>query len=575
MLRSTSISAIMTMVEKLIQTNVVICPKPQTPLSEIVMKCYSPSLNARVVDSDGSDKKADGALETLQDLSWMLRNPPANLAPVEAPCHGDFSESFVRTLAESVRGNITVARNVVTPMINSIVDLVETRRKNNQTTIASTLAVVQDNFEDIWSSPALDSLVERFKDSPAHGDVELFDVHPMLSEEQVIAMMHTGVSRFDKELDDWIEQVGRACFVEVYSRYFVPRTDNETGARLDPSQYGFNIHWLGTNGYAARNDYLAVHLIARSLLENIPEGVDMSADEYRLMMAGVLEQTGRTICRLFDERENDRENRRLVIQWPMQNAEFRADQPTCGHLVVNGDVYTQWLSEGGTPEILLGSSVTDREMGFGTLIEKREHYESSWKYRMTVVRSAQNSREFSVVLSALRDALTQCINDMPDAQITAGSRGDMHVKLATLLENVYINDVAGDSIYRTVRKLVCSVLFANRDVRTILDNMEGVAKIHADLDVREVALLATIELLTLWFAGLIDIKRNPILNTHDGALVTGLTLVNIVQLIEDVVVQVAGDDIADKLNGEDIYSSTIADTVAASLQSKLVPSTTL
>lgn len=575
MLRSNSVSAIITMAEKLIQTNVVLSPKPQTPLSEIVLKCYSPSLNARVMDSDGADKKPDQALATLQDLVWMLRNPPANAAPVEAPCHGDFSSEFVKTLAQSVRGNITVARNVATPLINQVVDIVETRRKNNQTTIASTLAVVQDNFEDIWSSPALDSLVERFKDAPAHGDVELFDVHPILTEEQVIELMHTGVSRFDKELDEWIEQTGRTRFLEVYTRYFVPGTDHETGKRLDPSDYGYNIHWLSEDGYAARNDYLAVHLIARSLLENAPEGIDMSADEYRLMMAGVLEQTGRTICRLFEEREQDREARRLVIQWPMANAEFQADAPTRGHLVVNGDVYTQWLSEGGTPETLLGSSVTDREMGYGTLIEKREEYENAWKYRVTVVRSAQNSKEFSVVLSALRDALTGCINDMPDDQITSGTRGDLHVKLSAMLENVYINDVAGDSIYRTVRKLVCAILFSNRDVRTILDNMEGVSKIHADLDVREVALLATIELLTRWFAGLVDIKRNPILNTHDGALITGLSLANIVQLIEDVVVEVAGDDISDKLNGEDIYSSTIADTVAASLQSKLVPTTTL
>jgi hypothetical protein len=252
-----------------------------------------------------------------------------------------------------------------------------------------------------------------------------------------------------------------------------------------------------------------------------------------------------------------------------------ADNPSLGHLIVNGDVYTQWLSEGGTPETLLGASVTDREMGFGSLIEKRDQYESSWKYRMTVVRSAQNSKEFSVVLGALRDALTKCINDLPDDQLKAGSRGDLHVRLAAALENVYINDVAGDSIYRTVRKLVCGILFANRDVRSILDNMEGVAKIHADLDVREVALLATIELLTKWFSGLVDIKRNAVLNTHDGALITGLTLTNMVQLVEDVVVEVAGDDIANQLNGEDIYTSTIADTVAASLQSKLVPMTTL
>jgi hypothetical protein len=48
-----------------------------------------------------------------------------------------------------------------------------------------------------------------------------------------------------------------------------------------------------------------------------------------------------------------------------------------------------------------------------------------------------------------------------------------------------------------------------------------------------------------------------------------------VQLTEDVIVHVAGDDISNKLNGNDIYTSTVADVVAASLQAKLVPKTLL
>lgn len=572
MIRSTSLSAIIAMAQNLIETKYIIIPKPQTPLSEAVAKCYSPSMHTNCGQSPLTS--AD-AINTLQDLCWMMRNPDNNIVTANDSCHGDVCDQFAKLLADSVRDTISTSRTIVTPLVNQIVDYIQQCRKNNETNIANTLTIVVDRFESIWDSETLHDLVGRFNDAPAYGDVELFNVHPALTVEQIVAMLKTGVARADKDIEEWLDFVGTDYVVRTYQSYFVPSMDRETTKRLDPSDYGYNIHWLDGRGIAARNEYLAVHLFARTLLQNPPEGLDMSLEQYREMMAGVLEQTGRMICRLFEHRRFDREQKRLVLNWPAENAEFMAQYPDLGHLFVNGDIYDEWLAEGGTPEALLGSAVTDRSMNYSWLIENKDQYERDYASRTAVVRSGQSSREYGVVLSALRDSITKAINELPEDRLVDGTRSNLHIKLDGYLQETYMQDVSEKNIYRTVRKIVCGVMFQNRDIRTVLDNIDTLREEHGDMEIREIALLSTIDLLTRWFSTLVDIKIGDVYCTHEGSVITGLTLANIVQLTEDVIVHVAGDDISNKLNGNDIYTSTVADVVAASLQAKLVPKTLL
>ena len=58
----------------------------------------------------------------------------------------------------------------------------------------------------------------------------------------------------------------------------------------------------------------------------------------------------------------------------------------------------------------------------------------------------------------------------------------------------------------------------------------------------------------------------------DRAIETGLVLANAAALIIEVLLSVAGDDMATHIQGESIYESDVlADTVVAHLQSNLTP----
>lgn len=58
----------------------------------------------------------------------------------------------------------------------------------------------------------------------------------------------------------------------------------------------------------------------------------------------------------------------------------------------------------------------------------------------------------------------------------------------------------------------------------------------------------------------------------DRAIETGLVLANAAALITEVLLSVAGDDMATHIQGESIYDSDVlSDTVVAHLQSNLTP----
>lgn len=58
----------------------------------------------------------------------------------------------------------------------------------------------------------------------------------------------------------------------------------------------------------------------------------------------------------------------------------------------------------------------------------------------------------------------------------------------------------------------------------------------------------------------------------DRAIETGLVLANAAALIIEVLLSVAGDDMATHIQGESIYDSDVlSDTVVAHLQSNLTP----
>ena len=483
MLKNSSVAAVSLLASKLADSKVFIEPHPSTPLAAAVNACYSPAVDIQ--------KTSEG---TPEDIVYQIANDSRNPGLNDIAPHDAAMEDIVRVLSKSIQNSLMTARNVVKPIISAVVADVEKVRQASTVKMALVMSVAPDTYEDIWSSAVLEDMVDKYRNAPVMSDAVVPNIHPLITNEQMIDLLKTGSSRFDKEVMEWVEEIGPEFVFDTYRNYFAVRSDDFPA----PDDNATQIQYLTGTSPVERRRTLIIHLMARRLKQDVLEGIDYDLNDYAALMAAVIEQSGRGIVRVLDARERDRKQRRLVTNWPMPNAEYQTANPELAVISVNNDVYDLWLKEGGCPEILFGSSITDREQGYSALLEKAEDYVMAWNRRAATIRSGQRSDMFNITLGALRDSVTRQINELAEDQLLNKTRAPLHDKLREELSEITLNDVK--DIWKCAKHIVCEVMFSHTDSRKILDTIDNIGAENPDMEPREVALLATIDILVRWMS---------------------------------------------------------------------------
>lgn len=499
MLKKTSVTAVELLTTKLAQAGVSLLPMQETPLAALVAKCYDPAIDCRVDGKDTCTIRDEYAFGTVLDLAERTRA----ITEVDAPDHGNALADFVRVLSGTMQANLHGARNIVNPIIRTVATTVDAARAAAQAPTASPLSIHIVDYKGIWSSPALDNLIDKYKETPAWSEAKLFNLHPLKSKDEVLEMIKTGSGRFDDELAEWVKEVGADFVYDVYRCYFAQ------GQYIDPedARNGYPLRYALGYTETDRNRALVIHLIARRLTTDVPEGVDMALPDYRVLMTGVVEQTGRTLCRFYERRQGDIRNKRLILDYPMQGAEYATNSPELAVIRVNGDLYSDWLAAGGTPDAIMGAFVTDRNESQSDILANKERYETAWMRRASLVRSGQRSELFGLTITAYRKAMTDAINALADDQVPHGTRAPLHTRLTTFLNEITASQA--ERVYDTSKWLVCMVMFPHTDALKILDTLDRTVADNPELAERpmEAALLATIDLLVDWLVRLLTIHK--------------------------------------------------------------------
>lgn len=500
MLKKSSVQAVELLCNKLMDASVCVVPIQETPLAALVAKCYDPIIDCKVDGKDTCTINDQYVFGTVHELAERTRQ----ISEIDTLTHGDAVEDFVRVLSGSVQANLHGARNIVNPIIRNVATAVDAARAAAQAPTASPLSIQIVDYKGIWSSPALDDLIDKYKETPAWSEAKLFNLHPLKTQAEVLDMLKTGSSRFDDELTAWVNEVGADFVYDTYRIYFAE------GQFVDPedARNGYPLRYAMGATERDRNRALVIHLIARRLVQDVPEGVDMALPDYRVLMTGVVEQTGRTLCRFYERRQSDIRNKRLILEYPLQGAEYETRNPEYAIIRVNGDLYPKWLEEGGSPDAILGAFVTDRCESMSDIIKDKERYETAWMRRASLVRSGQRSELFGITITAFRKAMTDAINSLADDHVPHGTREPLHARLTTFLNEITASQA--ERVYDTAKWLVCMVIFPHTDALKILDTMDRIVADNPELADRpmEAALLATIDVLVDWMVKLVTIHKS-------------------------------------------------------------------
>lgn len=473
MLGTNSLSAAISLATKLADRNLVVLPIGGTPVAGLVNASYTPlPIN--------TDLNLDPAELLVQGANTLNQQGVSE--------HDVVMDEVVNQVVDTVNRNMDLARNVVKPMVKAVLDEAENHLALLEKTSAGRYQVSQDIWPSIYANPALADMVSRYKEQAVQ-QARLDLIVPAPADPAGLqALARTGASRFDGEVDAFFAGLPAGFAEKAYADFFT-----EIGAEYQGDLIA-HLNPLSTD----RRKVLLAHLYSRKLLNEIPEGVNRSADAYREYMSVIVNQSGRALARLLDRREADRKLQQLVVPGTMS--------PGVTTIQVNSDVYLEWLKSGGCPEILYGSAVTDREVGYKALLEKHEYYKASWTKNERTLQTALRLQRRNNVIDGLSIAMTRQITDLA-AEHKVVMSSDYRSKLAVELQSLP-NDF-DQKLYHTARKLVCRVLFPHTDALTVLEAIDRAAEENPGIDVREAGYLALIELVGGWIGDLLRIEAVP------------------------------------------------------------------
>lgn len=465
MLTKSSISAGFGLAEKLAAQGIALSPVQGTPLAQLV--------NSSLATANSLAAASASDVEAVPDFASQLIAGSELSNPLDGNQHDEAMASTIKAVGNVIVGNLAIARNVVNPIIKTVATETQAHLEQAAGSSLSPLNVVPFTYKRLWDSPLLRELVDRFKDMPVT-DLPLqgFDIVP---EEGYAAALATGIGRFDDEIADFLGQGAEARLETVWSNLFSQSNLRSLSVALRPS-------------YDRIDDIILTFLYARRLQENIPAGINMDPMQWKLYVATMMAQAGRAILRVLERRAADVRNMQLVIDAP-------AGSEPCGDIIVINDVYTRWLEEGGSPELLFGACMSDRKFIYRDLLARKEDLARIWKAEYTMLQARSAANRFNELVVGLRAAGTKAINDLPD-DVLVTDRGSLHASLATFMTHVKPKHL--EAVYDISRKLVCRVLFGHTDAEAILYAIDKAAADHPELDIREAALLAVIDYVAVW-----------------------------------------------------------------------------
>lgn len=471
MLTIEALEAALPLTEQLVNRSLSLQPIPNSPL-EALFKEAVPA--ASPVISPNAE-----AGFPLSDLMYSILSASESSDPVTlVKPHSVVTDEIVGPLAAAVKNHVAHARTVVIPLVE---ELVQKTKEQIQAINPSSLLGMQV----VMYSPPAPFLNSVFEASLRKYDTTSYDPAfsvkfslPERSVEELKQLLATGSNGVDKDVQSWLAEKGDDWLAQLWQQFFVTREATTLHAFVTDAK---------AVGRAAADidKLLAIHLFARNLYDNPPEGVAVSLKLFNQDMA---ELRNNSAVRLFLENEAyyaDTEKRQLLI---------RSINGTV--ITVYATPYKTWLEAGGENEVLFGNYLSRQPVKtVAELDARRDELRSAWAKHVAIVTTAEANRRFLRVKEILMRVFRE--------QVIQAEEVNLNKEAVLKRFEDEVNCLAEsdlDNLFVLCTKLVCRTRFAHTDAEKILFGIDRVAKENPTLTVREAAAISVLEYIASWVA---------------------------------------------------------------------------
>ena len=443
---------------------------------------------------------------SCSDQQWeeMVSNCVKNIVIDDAPLTGGLFhmeiESLVEDISAKVSAHIQHARSAVRPLVVSLAQEYETYLNTVKVKDpTSDFCICSVKPSSILADQMLIEELRYMEGRAVKAPEKLPASLGNLPFEQLLEMLEQSPSAASAGVRDWILSKPEHWLESLWVQLFCA---GEVGNDCTDSNLCFgNVDFLALLPAEAAEASLALYLWAKALHAN-PDiySSKESLASVKSRFVNIADFAAAVCLDAIKKIALANSTSALVIKY---------NEPT-RTLFVNGDVYTNWLEKGGSPEAILGMAATGNIYDNADVImSKSAEFEKAWNQYVMVYQSKEkNNRHLysrTVLLELFNKSLSTFVEDEKNVRLAESYfAANRYKKAAEYVESLTTTEL--EDVYKVCLHLVAKIRFDYTSAYEILCDIQSAGEAVETIDVREAALLATINYLGDFLAQHISLK---------------------------------------------------------------------
>lgn len=398
--------------------------------------------------------------------------------------HDETFQIVTDNLAKGLQQMLQVARTVIVPACKQVKEVYDNVESSSRVPEISITPVA---FHPVHREPALtEHLANTYAGYRVMDEYRSFRITPP-AESTFFEWLSDNNHLTKEQTQAWLASIDATeVFRDVWYNLF-QHSRTVTPSTLEFAQRGRLPFTF---------DHLLMAYLTTAHLCGDPQSLDgesASLEEWEAAMICLHSMLGSTLLHAYQWRAKAERQRRVVFRYETP----KGNQIHTPHKVwVNPDVYNDWLQDGGSPKVLLGASiVAPAAMASADFKGRHDELIAAWDRHHHLKRQVVLDR----FLSQRRETLQMLLLDRPDGEgydLPELDYDTLRTRVNHELAALKEDDL--DDMWRTITTLVCNVYYPNTPYRGFLESMDRISKTQPELPPRELATLATVEMLSRW-----------------------------------------------------------------------------
>ena len=441
-----------------------------TPLAKLVMAAFPTSSVYETAIKSKPDLK-------LEEVIYAATNN----AVVDSE-HSSEVFKLSEQVASAVKNHISTARNTVRPAVSAYAEAVLNRIQSfKYDDPASGFNVTKIYIPE----PLLtDSLLDDLR---VHKGRERTELNTGInlggcSDEELVTNLFTGHGSVDNAIREWLLSFDNALLRKVWSSFFsVPGTVSNS--------------WYSINYEEQLNSALIMYLYARKFTNNVKSVPGMNSIAYNNALSLIENFAGAVIYGFLTELNLATSSERVVISMSGYSKS----------VVVYGPIYDKYLAEGGSVNVILGMLVYNIQatslQGIKAVTDKALQ---AWSRYITLSNYNNKKNRAELLRSIYTSEYVSQLDSLSEFEKEYHAKNPNFADYSFKMTKDYISSLGEEqleNINAVALKVIAGIRFNYTQAYQILTDMEEAMKANPNLDPREAATVAVINLVTDYVSG--------------------------------------------------------------------------